>query len=142
MSTINEAFILVAAFCLLAFVDGVCTDTKVQTGMGWFLIVWINLIAAINMSLAAVKTIRLIFSKLRRWWMSLRNSQEVEEEEGEKKEVVETEKMGEKEDMESSNSSSEEEEGKKKKEEDELEIYVEKIEEIIFVQERKENNAC
>jgi Transient receptor potential (TRP) ion channel len=76
MSIVNECFVLVITFCLLAFVDDICCEKPTsQDGVGWFIIAWINLIAGINMLLGAIKTVKHTIkqtkeniTKLEEWW--------------------------------------------------------------------------
>jgi hypothetical protein len=57
----NESAVLVVSCCLLGFTDQVCTDSDTQEALGWFLIVWINVVAGCNMLIAMVKAGRELF---------------------------------------------------------------------------------
>ncbi len=64
LSLLNEFFVLIIAFCLIGF----CSDnlsSESQESLGWFLIVWINLIAAFNMGIAVYQTIKETYKLLR-----------------------------------------------------------------------------
>ena len=64
LSLLNEFFVLIIAFCLIGF----CSDnlsSEGQESLGWFLIVWINLIAAFNMGIAVYQTIKETYKLLR-----------------------------------------------------------------------------